>query len=65
MDLELTRFLHCQHAAGDAAEPVGWDLGDVGMVNNFPAQQTQIKLNDVVNKYQFIRGGEQHSNSSL
>lgn len=30
---------HCQHFAGDATERVGWDLGDVGLINNFPAKE--------------------------
>lgn len=28
---------HCEDVAGDAVERVGRDLGDVGVINNFPA----------------------------
>lgn len=34
----LADILHCQHFAGNATERVGRDLGDVGMINNFPAK---------------------------
>lgn len=32
-------ILHCQHIVGDTTERVGWDLSDVGMINNFPANE--------------------------
>lgn len=44
-----THVLHCQHVAGDAAEWVGWDLGDEGMIHNLPVREdTQRRGKEVV-----------------
>lgn len=43
--------LHCQHVVGDATERVGRDLGDVGMINNFPAKDdTEGRFNEGVRR---------------
>lgn len=31
-------ILHCQRIAGNSTEWVGWNYSDVGMINNFPAE---------------------------
>lgn len=70
MPTALADILHCQHVVGNATERVGRDFRDVGMIDNFPAEEnTEHRcnegMNEVADRCHFYAGEKRRNRSGI